>query len=149
MTKPHHILLVDDSEAERYLFNRACRDSTYRRVVHEAQDGAAALDFLFRRNGFEEAPVPDVVVLDLNLPVISGHDVLRTIKSSQHLRGIPVVILSVSGAEDDVQAAYEEGASAYVVKPRAVDEFFEAVRRTERFWLHTASLPPRPAEPKP
>lgn len=141
---PFHVLLVEDSEAERYLFTRACRDSTFPRVIHEVSDGAQALDFLHRRNGYEDAPVPHVVVLDLNLPKVSGHEVLTAIKSSDALRSIPVVILSVSTAPDDIQAAYEEGASAYIVKPRNVEDFFEAVRHTERFWLYTATLPPRP-----
>ena len=141
MTKANHILLVEDSEAERYLFNRACRDSPFPRIVHEVADGAQALDFLHRRNGYEDAPVPDVVVLDLNLPKVSGHAVLTAMKMSDELKVIPVVILSVSDAGDDIQAAYEEGASAYIVKPRNVEHFFEAIRRTERFWLQTATLP--------
>lgn len=143
MIKAFHVLLVEDSEAERYLFHRACRDSAFPRVIHEAADGSQALDFLHRRNGFEDAPVPDVVVLDLNLPKVGGHEVLTAIKASPELRSIPVVILSGSDAAGDIQAAYEEGASAYVVKPRNVEQFFEAVRRTERFWLDTATLPSR------
>lgn len=143
MDRLSHILLVEDNQAERYLFQKACSEGKLTSEVHEVIDGAQALDYLHKRNGFEGVPTPDVVVLDLNLPKMSGYDVLAELKSDATLRTIPVVILSVSDAEEDVRKAYELGAAAYIAKPSNVDEFFRAVRETERFWLTIATLPSR------
>jgi chemotaxis family two-component system response regulator Rcp1 len=141
MPSTRRILLVEDNEAERYLFHRACAESRHPLVVYDACDGVEALDLLLHRNGFDDAPLPNLIVLDLNLPKLSGLEVLAAIKNEESLRSIPVVILSSSSAREDIQRSYDLKAAAFVTKPEGLDEFFRAVHSFEQFWFDTATLP--------
>ena len=138
---PVEILLVEDSPGDVQLTNEALRDAKVSTHLHVATDGEEALAFLRREAGFEDVPRPDLVLLDLNLPKKSGHEVLEEIKSDPELRRIPVVILSTSDAEDDVLAAYDRSANCYVTKPVDLDRFWEVVRSIDQFWLSFARLP--------
>ena len=139
--RPVEILLVEDNPADVHLTVEALRDARVHNNLHVASDGEEALAFLRRRNGYGEAPRPDLVLLDLNLPRKSGREVLVEIKADPDLRRIPVIILSTSASDDDVASAYDLAANCYVTKPVDLDEFLHVVRAIDSFWLSTVKLP--------
>jgi chemotaxis family two-component system response regulator Rcp1 len=139
--RPVEILLVEDNPADVHLTVEALRDAKVHNNLHVASDGEEALAFLRRRNGYKEAPRPDLILLDLNLPRKSGREVLADVKADPDLRQIPVIILSTSSAEDDVTSAYDLAANCYVTKPVDLDEFIGVVRAIDSFWLSLARLP--------
>jgi chemotaxis family two-component system response regulator Rcp1 len=135
-----HCLLVEDSDADAYLFEAALRNCGRRVHLTRARNGAAAIASLEAVAG-RQAPRPSLVVLDLNLPIRDGWEVLEHVKSSPALRQIPVVVLSNSHAHTDVQRAYAGGASSFVMKGPDWDEFVKAVEAIARFWCDLAALP--------
>lgn len=135
------ILLVEDSGADIRLLKEAFRHTVKHDRLHVAADGEEALDFLYRRNRFADAPRPDMVLLDLNLPKIDGRTVLRKIKTDPALRTIPVVVLTTSENEEDINMAYSLYVNAYVLKPINFQQFEEVVRNIFRFWVETAVYP--------
>ncbi len=139
--RPVEILLVEDNPADVQLTVEALRDAKVHNNLHVASDGEEALAFLRRRNGYAEAPRPDLVLLDLNLPRKSGREVLAEVKADPDLRRIPVIILSTSSNDDDVASAYDLAANCYVTKPVDLDEFLGVVRAIDSFWLSLVKLP--------
>ena len=139
----YNLLLVEDNPADVGLFKHACRDSTTPRRLHVATDGMAAMRFLNKEYEFADAPTPDLVVLDLNLPVVGGHEVLQMMKANPLLQSIPVIILTSSDCRREMLQAYAEGAACFITKPTDIESYFAAVKASERFWLGTASLPTR------
>ena len=137
------ILLVEDSLADIELTLEALEEAKFLNEVQTVRDGAAALDHLHRRNGHEAAPRPDLIILDLNLPRRSGHEVLADLKGDPELRRIPVAILTTSAAEADVVASYDLGANCYLTKPVDVGQFLKVVQSIEDFWFGVVRLPPR------
>jgi len=132
------ILLVEDNPIDEDLTLRALRKHNIAGRVAVARDGAEALDFLFARGvhaGRNGEGLPDIVLLDLNLPKLSGLDVLREIRASDRTRLLPVVILTSSREERDLQAGYAGGANSYIVKPVDFTKFSEAVRQIGSYWL--------------
>jgi two-component system, response regulator len=133
------MLLVEDSSSDRELTMLALtqgREFPHR--VQTAQDGVEALDVLLCRGAFVErdpADVPRVVLLDVNMPLLGGLDVLREIKTHEYLRTVPVVMLTSSAEQRDLALSYELGANSYVVKPVDIDEFFTTVHEVGRYWL--------------
>ena len=132
------ILLVEDNIGDVTLFQTAI--SGYCRIT-VARNGAEALDRLFQRGRFAETVRPDLVVLDLNLPLINGHEVLNAIKSNSKLRSIPAIIFSASSHKRDIEKAYEFGASAYLVKPVLLDEMEATLTSFVDFWIKHVALP--------
>jgi CheY-like chemotaxis protein len=139
--RPVEILLVEDSPGDVQLTIEALRDAKVSTHLHVATDGEEALAFLRREERFTDVPRPDLILLDLNIPKKSGHEVLEEIKSDPDLRRIPVVVLSTSDAEGDVLAAYDLNANCYVTKPVDLDRFWEVVRSIDQFWLSFVKLP--------
>ena len=139
--RPVEILLVEDSPGDVQLTVEALRDARVHNTLHVVTDGEEALAFLRRQGPWAEAPRPDLVLLDLNLPRKSGREVLAEVKADPDLRRIPVVILSTSENPDDIRAAYDLAANCYVTKPQDLDEFIGAVRAIDTFWLSLAKLP--------
>lgn len=137
------ILLVEDSLADIELTLEALEEAKFLNDVRVVRDGAAALDHLHRRNGYESAPRPDLVILDLNLPKRSGHEVLADLKADPDLRRIPVAVLTTSGAERDIIDSYDLGANCYLTKPVDVGQFLKVVQSIEDFWFGVVRLPPR------
>jgi chemotaxis family two-component system response regulator Rcp1 len=137
------ILLVEDNPADVELTLTALRDAQTPPAVHVVSDGEEALEFLNRVGHHIAAPQPDLVLLDLSLPKVDGHQVLDAMKADPVLRRIPVVVISGSSREMDIARAYDAQISAYLVKPAGVSEYFTAVRSLKELWLHAASLPPR------
>jgi CheY-like chemotaxis protein len=134
----HAILLIEDNASDEELTLRALRKSKISNPVVVARDGAEALDFLFARGAFSErdaSDLPQVVLLDLNLPKIGGLDVLRAIRTDARTKMLPVVILTSSNEDKDLLAGYSNGANSYVVKPVDFTQFTEAVRQLGLYWL--------------
>ncbi|MBI3445190.1 MAG: response regulator [Magnetospirillum sp.] len=137
----HDVLLVEDDPGDAGLVRIALRRSRHSCRLHHVKDGGEAMDFLRRGSGHNQAPRPDLILLDLNLPGRNGHEILEEIRGDTVLCSIPVVILSTSGAERDIRKAYALGASSYVAKPMDVEAFTAAIHSIEDFWFGTAQLP--------
>lgn len=135
------ILLVEDNPGDVRLTIEALRDAKVHNALHVAADGVEAMAFLRREGRYAEAPRPDLVLLDLNLPRKDGREVLAEIKGDPALRRIPVVVLTTSQAEQDVLRSYDLNCNAYIVKPVDLDQFIEVVRSIEGFWLTVVTLP--------
>ena len=139
--KPIEVLLVEDNPADVRLTQEALRDSSPNVHLNVARDGVEALEFLHHQGQFDNAPVPDLIVLDLNLPRKNGREVLSEVKADPDLHKILVLVMTTSRAEQDVQKAYALNANCYITKPMDLDEFLRIVKAIEEFWLHTATLP--------
>ncbi|MBW3660190.1 MAG: response regulator [Gemmatimonadetes bacterium] len=137
------ILLVEDNPSDVYLTEVALREAAIDSQLHVAQDGEAALAFLRREGGYAEAPRPEIVLLDLNLPGKDGRQVLAEIKADEALRKIPVIVLTTSTAPSDVAQCYDLHANCYVTKPVDFDQFESVIRTIESFWLRFVTLPSR------
>jgi len=140
--KPIEILMVEDNPGDVRLTREALKGGKVLNQLHVVEDGVAALDFLYRRAPHENAPRPDLILLDLNLPKMDGREVLSRIKSDDALKVIPVVVLTTSQAEEDVLRAYRLSANCYVTKPVDLHQFNRIVGAIEEFWLTVVSLPP-------
>jgi two-component system, chemotaxis family, response regulator Rcp1 len=141
--KPVDILLVEDSAGDARLAKEALKDSKVTNELFIVDDGVEAMNFL-RRKGkkYENAPRPDLILLDLNLPKKDGREVLAEIKEDEDLKRIPVVILTVSKAEEDIIKTYNLHANCFITKPIDLDQFMRVVRSIEEFWLEIVKLPP-------
>ena len=135
------ILLVEDSLADIELTLEALEEAKVANQVHVVRDGAEAVDYLRRRGSHEGAPRPDLVILDLNLPKLSGQEVLADLKGDPALRRIPVAVLTTSSAEADVIRSYDLGANCYLTKPVDVRQFLKVVQSIEDFWFGVVRLP--------
>ena len=138
------VLLVEDDPGDVLLIQEAFEDNKVRNRLHCVSDGVEALAFLRREGEHAEAPVPDLVLLDLNLPRKDGREVLAEIKSDPALRSIPVVVLTTSKAEEDILRSYDLHANAYVTKPVDFNRFIEVVRQIDEFFVTVVKLPGRP-----
>jgi len=137
------VLLVEDNPADACLMRDALSNGQFPCNIHVAEDGVEALAFLTQHGKYREALRPDLVLLDLNLPKLNGHEVLSQIKSDVTLRGIPVVILTTSSRDEDLRQSYDLHANCFITKPRELEEFTELVRSLEEFWFQRATLPSR------
>jgi chemotaxis family two-component system response regulator Rcp1 len=140
--RPVQVLLVEDSPSDAAMTIEAMHEGRIVNQVHVATDGEVAMAFLRRQGTYTDAPRPDLILLDLNLPRMDGREVLRAVKDDPILRTIPVIVLTTSAAEADIIKSYELHANAYVTKPVAFDAFLAAVRGIEDFWLALVHLPP-------
>lgn len=139
--EPADVLLVEDNPGDARLTQEAFREGNVQVTLHVVTDGIEALDFLHRRRAHEDAPRPDIVLLDINLPRLNGDEVLEEMRSDPDLDSVPVVVLTSSSAEEDVERLYDRHANAYLTKPIDPDEFIETVRALEEFWLSIVRLP--------
>jgi two-component system, chemotaxis family, response regulator Rcp1 len=138
---PIELLLVEDSEPDVRLTMEALKEAKVKNRLWVVEDGVEAMAFLRQQDGHADAPRPDLILLDLNLPRMDGREVLRQIKSDDSLRRIPVVILTTSRSEEDVLRAYDLHANCYITKPVDFTRFMEVVRSIEDFWLTVVRLP--------
>lgn len=140
---PIEILLVEDDPGDELMTREAFQDNKIRNTLHVARDGEEALDFLYRRGAHAEAPRPDLILLDLNLPKYDGRQVLEQIKQDPVLSLIPVVVLTTSSAEEDILRSYKLFANAYVTKPVDLDRFMSVIRQIDEFFVTVVRLPGR------
>lgn len=142
-TKAIEILLIEDNPGDIRLFEEALKTSPFNLNLNVFRDGEQAINFLLGKQTIPEIPLPDLILLDLNLPRKSGHEVLEVLKTHPTNRRIPVIILTSSQAPEDIQEAYENHANCYIVKPVQLNDFFHVVKTLEQFWFKQAQLPTR------
>ena len=135
------ILLVEDNPGDVRLTRQAVKDGKIRNRLHVAGDGVEALAYLRREGAYADAPRPDLILLDLNLPKKDGREVLAEIKADEQLKQIPVVVLTTSSSEQDILKTYGLHANCYVTKPVDLEQFIEVVQAIESFWFTIVKLP--------
>ena len=140
---PIEILVADDNPGDVMLTKDALRDARILNQVHVASDGAEALAFLKREGVYRDAPIPDLVFLDLKMPKVDGFQVLAQMKADPELRRIPVIVMSSSDAESDLARAYDAQIAAYLVKPADLDAYFAAIRAIKELWFNVVTLAPK------
>jgi chemotaxis family two-component system response regulator Rcp1 len=139
--KPIDILLVEDNPGDSRLAIEALKESKLRNNLHIVTDGIEAMDFLYKKGKHLQVPRPDLILLDLNLPKKDGREVLAEIKSDPDLKRIPVVILTISKAEEDVLKTYNLHANCFITKPLDLNQFVTVIKSIEDFWLTIVKLP--------
>ena len=139
--KPIDILLVEDNPGDARLVKESLIDGKLKNTLHTVYDGVEAMDFLYKRNKFENETRPDLIILDLNLPKKNGYEVLKEIKEDEHLKRIPIVILTSSSAEEDILKSYNLHANCFISKPLDLSKFMEVVKSIEDFWVTIVKLP--------
>ncbi|GAB7018459.1 response regulator [Halostagnicola sp. A-GB9-2] len=140
--EPARILLVEDNPGDIRLTKEAFKRGRIENDLHVVSDGADALEFLSQEGEYADAPRPDLILLDLNLPRMNGDEVLEELQDDPNLQRIPVIVLTSSQAEEDVITSYDLSANAYLTKPVDPDAFIETVRTFEKFWFSMVRLPP-------
>lgn len=141
LRKPTELLIIEDNPGDVRLLEEAFRELQANIHIQVARDGAEGLEMVFQPNPQPARRRPDLILLDLNLPKISGHDVLMRLKSNPQTARIPVIVLTSSLAESDVRRAYESHANAYLKKPSTLDGLMSAAQDIKSFWMETATLP--------
>ena len=139
--RPVEILLVEDNPGDVRLTIEALKEGKVRNNLSVATDGVEALQFLRRLGRFAEAPKPDIILLDLNLPRKGGREVLLEIKEDPDLRRIPVVVLTTSSAEEDIVRSYDLHVNCYITKPVDIERFIHVIRAIDTFWFSIVTLP--------
>jgi CheY-like chemotaxis protein len=139
--QPIDILLVEDSIGDIRLTQEAIKESKLKVNLHVVMDGVEAMEFLRKENKYSTSPTPDLILLDLNLPKKDGRQVLTEIKDDPNLRTIPVVVLTISKAEEDIAKTYKSHVNCYITKPLDFNRFIEVVQAIENFWLAIVTLP--------
>ena len=140
------LVMVDDDEDDCLLVEAALYEAYLKCDFYCVKDGLEVLDYLNRRGSFhdpESSPRPDIILLDLNLPSMSGREVLQKLKTDQRFRSIPVIILTSSNQEEDVTFCYDTGANTYIIKEPSFAGLLAAIKVVKEYWLETATLPPR------
>jgi len=138
------ILIVDDNPVDVRLTIEALKQKNNHNEIIVLSDGEEALNFLNKKGQYKNAPVPDVILLDLKMPKVNGQEVLLQIKNDPKLSSIPVIVLSSSDAPSDISESYLNKANCYITKPFDVDEFFKTIQAIENLWFDRAKLPTVP-----
>ncbi|WP_159473924.1 response regulator [Dyadobacter sp. 3J3] len=139
--KSIHILLVEDNEGDILLTTEALQEARILNRISVVRDGEEAIDFLKQEGKHTLAEQPDLVLLDVNLPKKNGHEVLKYIKKSDEIKHIPVIMLTTSSSEKDINLSYKNHANCYITKPIELDSFLNVVRQIENFWISIVTLP--------
>ena len=135
-----HILLVEDNEGDIILTTEAFEDSQLVRKLSVARNGKEALDFLYKKEKYQSAETPDLILLDINLPLKNGFEVLQTIKTDESLKLIPVIMFTTSSSPTDVNSSYKNHANCFITKPLEVPHFMSTIEQIEEFWFNTARI---------
>lgn len=140
-TRPVEVVLIEDNPGDVRLLEEAFRELQANIRIQVAKDGAEGLDLVEKRALEKLLPSPDLILLDLNLPKISGHDVLERLKTNPSTRRIPIIVLTSSRADVDVRRAYDSHANAYLRKPSSLDDLISAAQQIKSFWMECVTLP--------
>ena len=143
-TKPIHILIADDDEEDRMLIRQAMLKNQVANPMHFVENGEEVLDYLHNRNQFsnnKDCPKPGLILLDLNMPKMDGREAIIEIKKEPALRSIPIVVLTTSGAEEDILRSYNLGVSSFITKPITFQGFIEVMKTLNQYWLEIVELP--------
>jgi CheY-like chemotaxis protein len=143
MIKPIDILIIEDNEGDARLIKEVLSEGKVSNSLHVVKDGVQALEFLQRKGAYKSEQIPDLVILDLNLPKKDGREVLLEIKTDNELKKIPVVIMTTSQAEEDILKSYDLHANCYITKPIDLNQFIKVVKSIEDFWFSIVKLPPK------
>lgn len=135
------ILLLEDEPADAYLVKTALKEGKIPVNLHHVTDGQEGLNFLNKAGEYVSSPRPDLILLDLNMPRMNGHEFLQVVKSSPMLKDIPVIVLTTSDVENDIVRSYELGASGYITKPIEMAQFMEVVHQLNDYWFSLVRLP--------
>ncbi len=139
--KTIHILLVEDNEGDILLIKEAFEEAKIVIDMSVVNNGQAALDFLYKKKPHQEVESPDLMLLDVNLPILNGHEVLKHVKSDEELKSLPIIMLTTSSSPKDIESAYANHVNSYITKPINVNDFLEVVSRIEKFWINIVTLP--------
>ena len=139
--KPIHILLVEDNEGDVFLVTEALEEGKIINRISVTRDGKEAMDFLDKKGKYENEQLPDLILLDINLPKKNGHEVLEYIKEKDELKQIPVIMLTTSSSEKDILLSNKNHANCFITKPVDVDHFLKVIYSIENFWVNIVKLP--------
>lgn len=140
-SKPLEVLLVEDNSCDIILVQEALKESKIGVSLNVVEDGEDAIKYLQKQGEYSNEPTPDLVLLDLNLPRVNGHEVLKQMKEKRELEKVPVIVLTTSNAGGDIVKSYDLGATCYITKPFGFYNFIEAIKEIEKFWLQLVTLP--------
>ncbi|MFN3641198.1 MAG: response regulator [Flavobacterium sp.] len=138
--KKAHILLVEDNEGDILLTIEAFEESKIQTNISVVKNGKDALDFVFQREQFKDVERPDIILLDINIPIFNGHEVVQQLKNDPVLKKIPVIMLTTSSNPKDINRAYDNHTNSFVTKPIEMKDFLDAVLKIEEFWLQLCKL---------
>jgi len=139
-SRPLEILLVEDNPADVHLTIEALKESPINTNLHTVEDGVEILAWLRKEGKYKDATIPDLILLDLNMPKKNGRDVLKEIKHDRSLKQIPVVVLTISSAEEDIAKSYENLANCYIIKPLDLNQFVKKIHIIIEFWALNVKL---------
>lgn len=143
MGRPIEILLVEDNEGDIILTKKAFERGKIINKLHVCRNGKEALDFLYKRNGYEDKPTPNMILLDLNMPIMGGQEVLEKIKNEPELMTIPVIVLTTSNADEDIIKSYALHCSSYIRKPVDFKQFGAVIQTLQDYWFTVVKFPVR------
>ncbi len=135
------VLHVDDSIEAVYLMQNAFEEVDFEHSIFVAQNGHEALDYLMKSENYNKDSIPDLILLDINMPIMDGFEFLDNIKKEEKTRHIPVIMFTTSSSTSDVMKSYQKHANSYIVKPGNLDEYMDVANSIKLFWSNTASLP--------
>lgn len=138
--QPIEILLIEDSPSDAQLTIRSLKNSKLANQIHWVEDGEAAMDYLYSQGDYRESARPGLILLDLNLPGMNGREVLQAVKADPNLRDIPIIILTTSENQSDINFAYQANANCYVTKPVSIEQFTAVIQLISDFWLSIVKL---------
>lgn len=139
--RPIHILLAEDNEGDILLTTEALEEAKIHIKLSVVRDGKEAMDFVGKQGKYTGVPLPDLLLLDVNLPKKNGHEVLKYVKGTQNSKHIPVIMLTTSSSEKDINACYDNHANCFITKPVDANEFLAVVASIENFWISIVKLP--------
>lgn len=139
--KPIDILLVEDNEGDIVLTTEALEDGKITNTISVVKDGWEAVQYLEKKGEYAHKTTPDLILLDINMPKMNGHEVLKEIKSNPEIKHIPVIMLTTSSSDLDVMKSYQSHANCYITKPVDVNDFLEVIATIENFWISIVQLP--------
>lgn len=135
-----HILLVEDNDGDILLITEAFEESNFDLKLTILKDGQESIDFLNKKEKYKDSMAPDLVILDVNLPKLNGHQVLAYIKNNEKLKHIPVIMFTTSSSENDIRLANQNNANCYITKPVEVEDYLKVIRSMESFWIDSRKI---------